>query len=84
MPFNMPSGLAIAPDGSMFAGGTNRGWGSRGTKPFAVERMYWTGKVPFEVHQMRSKHDGFELTFTRPLDAAAAGKLASYRMTSYT
>ena len=25
-------------DGSLFVGGTNRGWGSRGTKPFALER----------------------------------------------
>ena len=40
-------------DGSLFVGGTNRGWGSRGTKPFAVERLVWTGKVPFEIHEMR-------------------------------
>ncbi|MEX0585469.1 MAG: hypothetical protein WD176_02410, partial [Pirellulales bacterium] len=34
----------VTPDGSMFVGGTNRGWGSRGNKPFALERMNWTGK----------------------------------------
>lgn len=31
-------------DGSLFVGGTGRGWGSRGTKPFSIERMNWTGR----------------------------------------
>ncbi|MGE0608557.1 MAG: hypothetical protein AB7O62_15785 [Pirellulales bacterium] len=70
--------------GSMFVGGTNRGWGSRGNKPFAVERMDWTGKVPFEIHEMRAKPDGFELTFTQPADRQTAGDLASYNMSTYT
>lgn len=76
--------MEMTPDGSMFVGGTNRGWGSRGPKPGALERMVWTGKVPFEVHEMRAKPDGFELTFTQPVDPATAGDLKSYSMTSYT
>ena len=71
-------------DGSLFAGGTNRGWGSRGPKPFSIERLVWTGKVPFEIHEMRAKSDGFELTFTKPVDAATAGKLDSYKMKTFT
>ncbi len=71
-------------DGSLFAGGTNRGWGSRGPRPFSIERLVWTGKVPFEVHEMRARHDGFELTFTRPVDAESAGKVESYRMKTFT
>ena len=76
--------LEFAPDGSMLAGGTNRGWGSRGTKPFAVERMVWTGKIPFEVHEMRAKPDGFELTFTHPIDPQSVANPASYKLTTYT
>lgn len=76
--------MEMTPDGSMFVGGTNRGWGSRGPKPGALERMVWTGKIPFEIHEMRAKPDGFELTFTQPVDAATAGDLKSYTMTSYT
>ena len=71
---------ASAPDGSLFVGGTNRGWGSRGNKPFAIERLVWTGKVPFEIHEMRAKPDGFELTFTKPVDPETAGKVESYVM----
>lgn len=76
--------MEMTPDGSMFVGGTNRGWGSRGPKPGALERMVWTGKVPFEIHEMRAKPDGFELTFTQPVDPVTASDLKSYAMTSYT
>lgn len=71
-------------DGGMFVGGTNRGWGSRGNKPFSLDRLVWTGRVPFEVLQMKAKPNGFELTFTQPLDAATAADLSSYAMQSYT
>ncbi|MCS7045641.1 MAG: hypothetical protein NZO58_04730 [Gemmataceae bacterium] len=76
--------VCFAPDGSLFAGGTNRGWGSRGTKPYSLERLVWTGKVPFEVHEMRAKHDGFEVTFTRELDLATAADPKSYKLQTYT
>ena len=34
-------------DGSMFVGQTNRGWGSTGQKPGGIQRLVWTGKMPF-------------------------------------
>ncbi|HXT57140.1 MAG TPA: hypothetical protein VN699_00830 [Pirellulales bacterium] len=77
-------GMEITPDGSMFIGGTNRGWGSRGALPFSVERMNWTGKTPFEIHEMRAKSDGFELTFTEPVEPQSAGDVKSYRIETYT
>jgi hypothetical protein len=79
---NVPA--RFAPDGSLIVGGTNRGWGSRGNKPFAIERLAWTGKVPFEVHEMRARPDGFELTFTQPVDPKTAGDVKSYEMKTYT
>ncbi|MEK6258128.1 MAG: hypothetical protein AABP62_05860 [Planctomycetota bacterium] len=76
--------MLMTSDGSMFVGGTNRGWGSRGPKPGAFERLVWTGKTPFEIHEMRAKPDGFELTFTQPVDPTTAGDVKSYAMISYT
>ena len=76
--------LMFARDGSLVAGGTNRGWGSRGHQPFALERIVWTGKVPFEIHEMRAKPDGFELTFTEPVDRETAADPGSYELTTYT
>ena len=88
-PFRSGFGSGIVPvrfakDGSLFAGGTNRGWGSRGPKQFSIERLVWTGKVPFEIHEMHAKPDGFELTFTKAIDPESAGKIDSYKMKTFT
>lgn len=76
--------LELSPEGTLFAGGTNRGWGSRGTKPFSLERMQWTGKVPFEILEMRALSDGFELEFTRPVDPETAARPESWQLGTYT
>jgi hypothetical protein len=70
--------------GQLFAGGSDRGWGAKGGQPFSFERLQWTGKVPFEIHEMRAKPDGFELTFTQPLDPNTAAVAASYSMRAFT
>jgi glucose/arabinose dehydrogenase len=71
-------------EGTMFVGGTSRGWGSRGTQPYSLERLEWTGRTPFEIHSMHALPDGFELRFTEPVDAKTAGDPASYKLQSYT
>lgn len=70
--------------GALFVGGTNRGWGSRGNQPFAIERLDWTGEVPFEIKEMRAVPGGFELVFTAEVDRATARDLSSYEMSTYT
>lgn len=77
-------GVEMTAEGAMFVGGTNRGWGSRGNRPFAVERVNWTGKVPFEVLHMRAVPGGFELEFTEPVDPATAANPESYKVQTYT
>lgn len=76
--------LLMTPSGTLFVGGTNRGWGSRGSKEFSLDRITWTGKVPFEIKEMKAKPDGFELVFTRPVDPAASASPESYRLQTYT
>ncbi len=76
--------VEFTPEGHLFVGGTNRGWGSRGTEPFAIERLDWTGKMPFEVLEMRAQSDGFELLFTEPVDTATASAIDSYTLSTYT
>lgn len=70
--------------GILFAGGSNRGWASRGSKPFTFERVKWTGKTPFEILTMEAEPDGFTLTFTEPVDEASASNPASYSMEAWT
>lgn len=76
--------LEFAPDGSLFVGGSDRGWGARGGRPFALQRLEWTGRTPFEVHEMRARPDGFELVFTEPVDPASAGRTDAYTLETYT
>ena len=75
--------MRLSDDGTLFVGGSNRGWASRGGKPFTFERVRWTGKTPFEILEMRAKPDGFELTFTEAVDPKTI-KPESFSMTAWT
>ncbi|PAY15779.1 hypothetical protein CKO51_30165 [Rhodopirellula sp. SM50] len=77
-------GVEMTPNGSLFVGGTNRGWGSVGTRPFAIERLDWTGKTPFEILAIRLQPDGFELEFTEPVDPDSVTDPATYQLQTYT
>lgn len=69
---------------TMFVGGTNRGWGSTGTEPYGLERLLWTGDMPFEMKAVRAMPDGFEIEFTKPVDKATAENVENYSAKSYT
>ncbi len=73
-----------ATDGSWFVGGTNRGWASTGPRPYALERLVWTGKMPFEMLDMKVLADGFDLSFTQPVNPKTAADVKSYDLATYT
>ena len=76
-------GLRLSNEGQLYTSGSDRGWGARGGMPYNFERVDWTGKVPFEIHEMRALPEGFELTFTQPVDKASAVD-AAFKMEAYT
>lgn len=79
--------LAWGDDNSLFVGMTDRGWpASTGTSAErgGLQRLVWTGKVPFEIEKVRAKSDGFELVFTKPVNRQSASDPASYKVTSFT
>ncbi len=76
--------MRLSDSGTLFIGGTNRGWASRGSKPFTFERVRWDGKTDFEIHTMSARPDGFELTFTKPVDPDAAADPGRYAMRAWT
>ncbi len=65
--------LCFAPDGSLMVGQTNRGWGSLGGKPYGLQRIYYEGKEPFEIHHVTLTKDGFDLVFTKPINPDSIG-----------
>ncbi len=64
--------VEFTPEGQLIAGGfrTNRQWPVRGEQPFAIQRLDWTGKTPFEMREINIRPDGFLLNFTLPVDTA--------------
>lgn len=76
--------MAQGTDSSVFVGLTNRGWSSLGTAAYGLQRLVWTGEVPFEIKEMRAKHDGFELVFTKPVDRQSAMETSSCEVSSHT
>lgn len=77
-------GALLTRRGHLLVGGCSRGWPTRATAPFALQRVDWTGKTPFEVREMRARADGFELLFTQPVDPASAADAGSYTIETYT
>ena len=70
-------------DGSMYVGMTSRGWSSTGKELFSLQRLVWTGRVPFEMKTVHAMPDGFEIEFTKPVDKATAANPASYKVTGF-
>jgi glucose/arabinose dehydrogenase len=71
--------LQFAPDGSLWIGQTDHGWvGSQG-----IQRISWNGKVPMEILSMNVTPQGFDLTFTHPVDKSVAGMAENYQFKRY-
>ncbi len=71
-------------DNSLFVGQTSRGWDATGKAPFALERLVWTGKTPFEMREVRALSDGFEVEFTLPVKLESALADSAFSVTGFT
>lgn len=77
--------LVMGADGMLYVGGLkNSAWPAAGVHDYSLERVSFTGKVPFEVREVRAKPDGFELTLTLPVERAAAEDLENYSVAQHT
>ncbi len=72
--------LAFDAEGGLWVGQTyHEAWvGEDG-----LQRITWKGVVPLEISAMKLTDDGFELMFTRPVNADLAGNPANYAMKTY-
>ena len=76
--------VEFTPGGKLLCGGTNRGWPVRGIKPFALERLEWSGKLPFEINRITIEPDGFKITFTKPVEQTTGSSPDSYAISAFT
>ncbi|MCW9706366.1 DUF7133 domain-containing protein [Fodinibius salsisoli] len=71
--------LAFSPNGDLWVGQTDHGWpGDQG-----IQKISWNGKVPMEVKKMSLTKEGFELTFTKPVNAQVANNPENYHFERY-
>ncbi|MFT4734140.1 MAG: azurin/glucose/arabinose dehydrogenase [Algoriphagus sp.] len=70
-------------DNSMFVGMTSRGWSSTGKSKFGLQRLVWSGEMPFEIASIKSASDGFLVNFTKPIMKSTALNPASYDIKSF-
>ena len=76
--------VQFTPEGRLLAGGTNRGWPVRGLKPFALERLEWSGKMPFEIKEVKITPKGFKLEFTKKVETKSAGDPTTFVVNTFT
>jgi hypothetical protein len=76
--------LAFGPDGALYCGETNRGWGSLGGKPYGLQRINFAGQTPMEIHHVSLTKDGFDFAFTKPLDPATVAAAEAFAVKSFT
>jgi hypothetical protein len=56
----------------------------RGLKPFALERLEWSGKMPFEIKEVTITPKGFKLEFTKKVEPGSAGDPSTYVVKTFT
>ncbi len=76
--------IHFTPEGHLLTGGTNRGWPVRGLKAFALERLDWSGKTPFEIQKITITQDGFHIQFTQPVSKETGTNPANYIVSTFT
>jgi glucose/arabinose dehydrogenase len=73
--------LVFSPDGTqLYTGQTVRGWG---TPAEGLQRITFTGDMPFDVKNISLTKDGFVLSFTKPLDPITGAQATSYKAKRY-
>ena len=70
-------------DEAIYVGMTSRGWAATGKAPYGLQRLKWSGKMPFEMEKVEIQSDGFLITFTAPVDKRTAANPDSYAITDF-
>lgn len=61
--------LTFGSDGKLYVGGLQRTWACVAPDTSSLERVRFTGSIPFEISKVSAKHNGFTLSFTQPVKA---------------
>lgn len=71
-------------DHTLFVGMTSRGWASTGQSVYGLQRVTWSGSIPFEIKAMKATSDGFDIEFTKPIDKKNKDYSSLFKITGFT
>jgi len=76
--------MVMGDDGSLYVGGGKvKAWAANAPAFHSLERVSFKGKIPFEVNSVKALPDGFELTFTQPVDRKSARAIDCFDVWQY-
>jgi len=76
--------MVMGADGSLYVGGGKvKAWAANAPAFHSLERISFKGKVPFEVNSVKALPNGFELTFTQPVDKKSARAIDGFDVWQY-
>jgi sugar phosphate isomerase/epimerase len=75
--------LAFSPKGELVVGRVGEGNWARGAKGKGLQKIVFSGKMPFEIHSLHLVKDGFVLDFTKPVDAKKSVDPKLYKIIEY-
>ena len=68
--------LKFDPEGNLWTGQTSRGWASRGSRPYGLQKITWDQKtIPFEILDVKLQKNGFKIDFTQKINFQDAKKI---------
>ena len=76
--------MVMGTDGSLYVGGGKvKAWAANAPAFHSLERVSFKGKIPFEVSSVKALADGFELSFTHPVDRESAKAIDGFDVWQY-
>ena len=75
--------LSFGPDAKLYVGGCKRAWSTASPQEYSLDRVSFTGKIPFEIHTAHARPDGFDLLFTQPVAAESGANPESYFVSQF-
>ena len=76
--------MVMGTDGSLYVGGGKvKAWAANAPAFHSLERVSFKGKIPFEVSSVKALADGFELSFTQPVDKESAKAVDGFDVWQY-
>lgn len=75
----------FGPDHNLWVGQTDRGWKSKGSVPYGLQRIAYDGEtVPYSIRTIKLRKGGFSAHFTKPVNRKAANNPDNYNLSHWT